>query len=237
MLSEEEALARERVLDSAIRNPQSAIRILVNAGPTREYFDTVRFISNPSTGKQGFAIAHAARDRGHQVVLVAGPVDLPDVPGVEMIRVTSAAEMADACKAVFEHSDAAILTAAVSDYRPSEQIGHKRAKDDEPLQVHLEPTEDICAALCRAKGRRVVIGFAMDDREGERRAEAKLKRKKCDAIVANGPKNIGSDRVTIRILSRHQGWSEPLSGTKQDIARHVISVLESLNAANTHACE
>lgn len=218
-------------MDSVIRNPQSAIRILVNAGPTREYFDPVRFISNPSTGKQGFAIARAARDRGHQVVLVAGPVDLPDEPGVKMIHVTTAAEMADACKAEFEHCDAAILTAAVCDYRPSEQMSHKCAKSDEPLQVRLEPTEDICAALGQTKGRRVVIGFAMDDREGERRAEAKLKRKNCDVIVANGPKNIGSDRVTIRILYRQEGWSEPLSGTKQDIARHVISVLERLHAA------
>jgi len=224
-------------LDSAICNPQSTLRILVNAGPTREYFDTVRFISNPSTGKQGFAIARAARDRGHQVVLVAGPVDLPDEPDVNMIRVTSAAEMADACKAEFEHADAAILTAAVCDYRPREQLGHKRAKSGEPLQVHLEPTEDICAVLGRAKSRRVVIGFAMDDREGERRAEAKLRRKNCDVIVANGPKNIGSDWVTIRILHRQEGWSEPLSGTKQDIARHVISVLERLNAAAGQARE
>ena len=232
-------------MDSAHRNPQStrlsssqaALRILVNAGPTREYFDTVRFISNPSTGKQGFAIARAACDRGHQVVLVAGPVDLPDVPGVKMIRVTTAAEMADACKAEFERCDAAILTAAVCDYRPREQLSHKRAKSDAPLQVRLEPTEDICAVFGQTKGRRVVIGFAMDDREGERRAEDKLKRKNCDAIVANGPKNIGSDRVTIRILHRQEGWSQPLSGTKQDIARHVLSVLESLNAAATHACE
>ncbi len=232
-------------MDSAIRIPhstrlsssQAELRILVNAGPTREYFDPVRFISNPSTGKQGFAIALAARDRGHQVVLVAGPVVLPDVPGVKMIHVTTAAEMADACKAQFEHCDAAILTAAVCDYRPSEPLGHKRAKSDEPLQVRLEPTEDICAALGQTKGRRVVIGFAMDDRQGERRAEAKLKRKNCDVIVANGPKNIGSDRVTIRILHRQEGWSEPLSGTKQDIARHVISVLESLHAAAARPCE
>ena len=224
-------------MDSAICNPQSAIRILVNAGPTREYFDTVRFISNPSTGKQGFALARAARDRGHQVVLVAGPVDLPDEPGVKMIRVATAAEMAHACKAEFEHCDAAILTAAVCDYRPSERLSHKRAKSDAPLQVHLEPTEDICTALGQMKGNRVVIGFAMDDHEAERRAEAKLERKNCDVIVANGPKNIGSDRVTIRILHRQEGWFEPLSGSKQDIARHVISVLESLHAAAARACE
>ncbi len=223
-------------MDSAICNPQSAIRILVNAGPTREYFDTVRFISNPSTGKQGFALARAARDRGHQVVLVAGPVDLPDEPGVKMIRVVTAAEMAHACKAEFEHCDAAILTAAVCDYRPRERLSHKRAKNDAPLQVHLEPTEDICTALGQMKGNRVVIGFAMDDHQAERRAEAKLKRKNCDVIVANGPKNIGSDRVTIRILHRQEGWFEPLSGSKQAIARHVISVLERLNAAASHAC-
>ncbi len=217
--------------DCAIRNPQSAIRILVNAGPTREYFDSVRFISNPSTGKQGFAIARAAVRRGHQVVLVAAPVDLPDVTGAKMIRVTSAAQMASACKAEFEGCDAAVLTAAVCDYRPSERVPYKRAKSAEPLQITLEPTEDICASLGKVKGNRMVIGFAMDDRDGQAKAEAKLLRKNCDAIVQNGPQNVGSDRALVRILSRKSGWGERIEGSKEQIAEHLISILEKLRAA------
>jgi len=212
---------------SAIRNPQSAIRILVNAGPTREYFDSVRFISNPSTGKQGYAIARAAVGRGHRVVLVTGPVELPDVPGAKMVRVTSAAEMAEACKTEFEHCDAAVLTAAVSDYRPSRQLPHKDARGGEPLQITLQPTEDICAALGREKGHRIVIGFAMDDHNAQTKAEAKLASKNCDFMVANGPKNIGSDRAEVSILSRRDGWSELIVGTKDQIAEHLISVLEA----------
>lgn len=209
----------------------STIRILVNAGPTREYFDSVRFISNPSTGRQGYAVARAAVARGHRVVLVTGPVELPDVPGAKMIHVTSAAEMAEACKTEFENSDAAVLTAAVSDYRPSAQLPHKDAKSGEPLQITLLPTEDICAALGRAKGHRIVIGFAMDDHDARTKAELKLASKNCDFIVANGPKNIASNQAEVSILSRRDGWSESIVGTKDQIAEHLISVLEAACAS------
>ncbi len=217
-------------MDSSIHNPQSTIRILINAGPTREYFDSVRFISNPSSGKQGFAIARAVAARGHRVTLVAGPVDLPDVAGAKMIRVGTAAEMAEACKREFEHCDAAILTAAVCDYRPAERQTHKLEKSAEQLRITLEPTEDIAAALGRIKGRRILIGFAMDDHDAHSKAERKLADKNCDYMVANGPKNIGSDHAAVTILSKPNGWCEPITGTKDSIAEHLISVLESSSA-------
>ncbi len=220
-------LTRERVLDSAIRNPQSAIRILINAGPTREYFDTVRFISNASTGKQGFAIARAAVDRGHRVVLVAGVVNLPDVAGAKMIHVTTAAEMAEACKQEFPQCDAAILTAAVCDYRPSAKLPYKLKKSDQGLHSTFEPTEDICAALGGIKQDRILIGFAMDDRDGKANAEAKLVRKNCDIIVQNGPENVGADCATVSILHACDGWCEPISEAKEVVAVHLISMLES----------
>lgn len=206
----------------------SPFRFLVNAGPTREYFDSVRFISNPSTGQQGYAIARVAAERGHRVVLVSGPVQLADVPGVEMIRVTTAAEMAAACKREFEDCDAAILTAAVCDYRPPQREPLKIKKTGEAISVALEPTEDIAAALGKAKGGRILIGFAMDDHDARASAESKLIRKNCDAVVQNGPENIGAERVSVQVLWRGSGWQSPREGSKAEIAAYLISMVESM---------
>ena len=119
------------------------MHILVTAGPTREYFDTVRFISNPSSGKMGYAIATAAIERGHDVVLVSGPVALPDPKGADVTRVTSAREMLEACVSALDGCDAVIMTAAVCDYRPSRQLDHKLKKHHRVRPIHLQPTEDI----------------------------------------------------------------------------------------------
>ncbi len=169
------------------------------------------------------------------MTLVAGPVDLPDVAGAKMIRVDTAAEMAEACKREFEHCDAAILTAAVCDYRPAERKTHKLEKSAEDLRITLEPTEDIAAALGRIKGQRILIGFAMDDHDAQSKAETKLAHKNCDYMVANGPRNIGSDQAVVTILSKPNGWCEPIAGTKDLIAEHLISVLESFSAHRTGA--
>ena len=173
------------------------MRLLITAGPTREFFDTVRFISNPSTGKLGYALAAAALRRGHQVVLVTGPVALKPPPHCECVSVVSAAEMAAACKKAFPRCNAAILTAAVCDYRPLRPLGHKLAKQNRPRHLVLSPTQDIATALGRAKGQRVVVGFAMEDHDHHAHAQAKLRRKRCDAIVLNGPENVGADDVLV----------------------------------------
>lgn len=204
------------------------MHILVNAGPTREYFDTVRFISNPSSGKMGFAIAAQAAHRGHQVHLVAGPVDLPDPPGVTVTRVVSAAEMLDACVSAFARCDAAIMTAAVCDYRPEVKLDRKLKKSAAVREIRLMPTEDICATLGRTRQHRVVIGFAMEDHDEQAYAEAKLERKGCDAIVLNGLANVGSDRAVVQILRADAGWSEPIKGTKHEIADRVVELAEEL---------
>jgi phosphopantothenoylcysteine decarboxylase/phosphopantothenate--cysteine ligase len=161
-------------------------------------------------------------------VLVSGPVELPDVSGVRMIRVTTAAEMALACKAEFENCDAAILTAAVCDYSPALRESRKRKKGADPITVTLEPTEDIAASLGRVKGPRILIGFAMDDHEAQASAEAKLRRKNCDAIVQNGPENIGAARVCVTVLWQKRGWGSPMEGTKAEIATYLISMLENI---------
>lgn len=206
------------------------MRILITAGPTREYFDTVRFLSNPSSGKMGYALARAAVRRGHDVVLVSGPVALRPPRGARLIRVTTAAEMAAAGKQAFTRVDAAIMTAAVCDYRPAARVMHKLKKASRPLHVRLEPTEDIAASLGRRKGRRLLIGFAMEDHHHRRFAAEKLARKRCDAIVLNGPGNIGADRAEVEILVAGHDWIGPWRGSKLSIATRIIRLTEQLGS-------
>ncbi len=204
------------------------LHIVVTAGPTREFFDSVRFISNPSTGKMGYAIAEAAAARGHRVTLVSGPVEIAPPPKVNCVRVTTAAEMAKATKAAFATADAAVLTAAVCDYRPQRRAGRKQAKKARSKTVTLVPTEDIAAALGRRKGRRITIAFAMEDHNGRPHAERKMRRKDSDAIVLNGPENVGSDRASVEYIERGSVWRRWPAGSKRAVARRLITSLERL---------
>ena len=204
------------------------MRILVTAGPTREPFDTVRFLSNASSGKMGYAIAVEAVRRGHEVILVSGPVALAAPDGVEFVGVTTAREMFEAVVARFDGCQAAIMAAAVCDYRPAQKTDKKRGKSDKPISVLLEPTEDICAHLGDIKGQRVVVGFAMEDHDHRRHAEAKLQRKRCDAIVLNRVETLSADSAGIEVLREGIGWSEPFRGSKAECATRLVDLVESL---------
>jgi len=204
------------------------MRILVTAGPTREFFDSVRFISNPSSGKMGYAIAADAARRAHDVTLISGPVDLAEPPGVKVIRVIGAAEMFHACVAAFGECQACVMTAAVCDYRPARPLAHKLRKQGRPRQLRLIPTRDILAHLGTVKESRVLVGFAMEDRDARRRAKSKLMRKGCDAIVLNGLGNVGADAAEVEFLRRGGEWTGPLRGTKGEIASAVMDLLEEL---------
>lgn len=163
------------------------MKILISAGPTREAIDPVRFITNHSSGKMGYALAQAAVKRGWQVVLVSGPVDLPRPEGLaEFVQVVSAAEMADAVKSRFPAMDGAILCAAVADYRPVTVSNKKIKKSDDDLILHLERTEDILKTLGTMKNaQQILIGFAAETDDLEANALAKLKKKNLDWIAAN----------------------------------------------------
>lgn len=163
------------------------MKILISAGPTREAIDPVRFITNHSSGKMGYALALAAVKRGWQVVLVSGPVDLPRPEGLaEFVQVVSAAEMADAVKSRFPAMDGAILCAAVADYRPVTVSNKKIKKSDDDLILHLERTEDILKTLGTMKNaQQILIGFAAETDDLEANALAKLKKKNLDWIAAN----------------------------------------------------
>ena len=176
----------------------------------------------------GYAIAEAAAAKGHRVTLVSGPVAMKPPKGVTTIAVTTAAEMAAASKAAFAETDAAIFTAAVCDYRPRRRAGRKTAKKARSKTVVLVPTEDIAASLGRRKGNRITIAFAMEDHDGRLRAERKLLRKNCDAIVLNGPENVGSEQASVQWLVRGGRWQRWPRASKRQVARRLIGELSRL---------
>lgn len=160
--------------------------VLITAGPTHEPIDPVRYIANRSSGKMGLELARAARDRGANVTLIAGPIELPIPAGIETIHVQTASQMYSAAVKAFERSTIAILAAAVADYTPSAPSDHKLKKAVDPIDsIPLIQTQDILAELSSNKEDRIVIGFAAETNDVMDYAVAKLKRKGCDAIVAN----------------------------------------------------
>ncbi|WP_300913511.1 bifunctional phosphopantothenoylcysteine decarboxylase/phosphopantothenate--cysteine ligase CoaBC [Faecalibaculum rodentium] len=175
----------ETVLSSLHDKPLAGKRVVVTAGPTQEALDPVRFISNHSTGKQGYAIARAARNLGAETVLITGPVSLAAPSGMEVVPVVSAWEMFEAVKAR-QDADMFVLAAAVSDFRPKVVSGQKIKKRDAALVTELEPNPDILAWLGEHKGPgQKLVGFAMETQNLEENARHKLEAKHCDLLVAN----------------------------------------------------
>ncbi|MGE0580637.1 MAG: bifunctional phosphopantothenoylcysteine decarboxylase/phosphopantothenate--cysteine ligase CoaBC [Steroidobacteraceae bacterium] len=180
------------VLLGAPRGPLAGRRVLVTAGPTRERLDPVRFISNRSSGKMGFAIARAAREAGADVLLIAGPVAQPTPAGVRRLDVESADDMLAAVMREIAGADIYISTAAVADYRPARPATQKIKKTESVLDLELERTTDVLAAVAARPDRPYVVGFAAETENVEQNARAKLLRKNLDLIAAN---EVGDDKV------------------------------------------
>ena len=210
-------------------------RVVVTAGPTVEPIDAVRFISNPSTGKMGFAIAEAAVERSAEVTLVTGPVSLVDVPGAKMVRVGTACEMKAAVDEAFLSADIAIFSAAVSDFRPRTVSDRKLKKgaDDEAL-AHIELVEnpDILASCGTAKhAGQVVVGFAAETNDVVGNARSKLSRKKADFIVANdvsSGRGFGADSDEVAFVSASGDEHLPEMGKRELADRILDKALEFL---------
>lgn len=177
ILAAEKLLSRSRDLDG--------LKVLVSAGPTREFLDPARFLSNPSTGKMGIAVAEEARDRGAKVTLVLGPTHLPDPAGMATVRVQSAEEMAQEVFAREDSSDVIICAAAVSDFKPKEKLAHKKKKSESDEALSLERTTDILGTLGTRKGKKILVGFAAESDNLEENAKVKLKEKNSDLVFAN----------------------------------------------------
>jgi phosphopantothenoylcysteine synthetase/decarboxylase len=166
--------------------PKAPLRCLLTAGPTREHLDPVRFLSNGSSGKMGYALASAAAARGWQVDLVSGPVALSAPTGVQVHRVVSAADMLAACEPLFPSCDVFIAVAAVADYRPRERFAQKQKKQAGVMTLELVPTVDVLKSLiARKNAHQVVVGFAAETNDVENYARRKLLEKQLDWIVAN----------------------------------------------------
>lgn len=167
-------------------NKLSGKTVLISAGPTQEAMDPVRFISNHSSGKQGYAIAKAAKAMGANVILVSGPVQLEKIEGIQTIDVTSALDMFEAIKQNADKADYIIMAAAVSDYRPENIAEHKIKKSDDTIEMTFVKNPDILAYLGQRKTKKQIIcGFAMETQDLDKNAKEKLEKKNCDMLIAN----------------------------------------------------
>ena len=201
-------------------------RILITSGPTRQYLDPVRYLTNASSGRMGAGLAVAALELGHEVVVVSGPVEIDYPDGAEVVRVVSTEEMLDATAGAFESCDGLIGAAAPCDYRPRRVESHKIAKTGEPLELKLIETDDIVATLAQRKGNRWVVGFALETEDRRLRALAKLQRKSCDLIVSNGPQAMDAAGNEVEILAPDGGILGQLAGPKEDVARGILRIID-----------
>ncbi len=208
--------------------------ILVSAGPTREYLDPIRFISNPSSGKMGYAIAKAARMRGAEVTLVSGKVNIRPPYGVHFIEVESAQQMFEKINSFFKKTDCIIMSSAVSDFTPSKTSQQKIKKTSEHLDISLDRTKDILSAVAKNKEDRIIVGFAAETENVEQYAREKLRQKNMDMIVANNvtEKNSGFEADTNKVvIINRDGTAEdfPLM-RKSDLADVILDRISSLFA-------
>ncbi len=205
------------------------MRLLITAGGTREYIDPVRFISNASSGKMGYALATAALKAGHEVTLITAPATPKPPAQANVVKVETAAEMFQAVKTHFSESDILIMAAAVADYTPAQPSKTKIKKESRThVTLELKPTVDILKWAGSHKGpNQIVVGFALEDRDLRANAEKKMRDKHLDMIVANAPEAIGAQRSTVHVKERDGQWVEIAAKTKAAIARKIISICTS----------
>ena len=216
-------------------------RVLLTAGPTREYLDDVRYLSNASSGRMGYALAEAARDVGWDVLLVSGPVELAPPDDVEVVDVLTTDQMRDACDSLFPDCDGVIAAAAVCDYRPRDRVAGKLSKTGGPITIEMIETDDVLARLGRSKrvdplSRQWVVGFALEAQNPRENALQKLRRKHCDLIVLNHPTAIGAVENSVEVLADDAAFDDEVdthsvarsvaafAGTKADVASQLVTL-------------
>jgi phosphopantothenoylcysteine decarboxylase/phosphopantothenate--cysteine ligase len=234
LAAQQEIVAAVREILHAQKDLQGQT-ILITAGPTCEDLDPVRYITNRSSGKMGYAVAESAARRGARVILVSGPVNLDTPPGVERLDVRTAEQMHRAVTQKFPDSSIAIFAAAVADYRPAETAGKKIKRNKEPLAIRLEPTPDILAEAAQTKGDRLIVGFAAETDRVAENARKKLAAKNADLIVANDvtAEGAGFDHDTnIVTLFSRDGRDLALPRlSKSEVAQRILDEVLRLRSA------
>lgn len=232
MVEPEEVVAH---VERLLRAPTSRLRdkcIVVTAGPTREYLDTVRVLTNPSSGRMGYAVAAASFARGARVVLLSGPTSLPPPIGVELHRVESTEDLLSAVGRHLPDGDVLVMAAAPADFRPTNAGAAKRPRGDGPLDVRFTPTPDILETTIGARRPdAIVVGFALESGDGVTQARAKLARKQLDLVVLNhaGEAGAGFEVDTNRVaLITASGVEELEVLPKRLVAERILDAVESL---------
>lgn len=233
---QEPSIILEEAISTLTDKDMLGVRLLVTAGPTREEIDPVRYISNHSSGKMGYAIARMARLRGADVTLVSGPVSLPVPHGVRVVSVNSAEEMYKATISRAAESDLIIKAAAVADYKPLQRVGQKIKKKDEETTISLVKTDDILAELGRIKrGGQVLVGFAAETENLDANALVKLKKKNLDMIVANDVtvENAGfnADTNIVRFITKGGAVEELPLMSKEKVAAEILDRAMTIRSA------
>jgi phosphopantothenoylcysteine decarboxylase/phosphopantothenate--cysteine ligase len=209
------------------------VRFVVTAGPTREAIDPIRFISNRSSGKMGYAIADAALAAGHDVKLISGPASIAPPRDAQFISITTSDELHDAVHRATQDCDVLVMCAAVSDYKPATAEPRKMKKRTTPFALELIPTRDILASLPRENREFLVVGFAAETHDLEMNARKKLREKNCDVIVANdvsrSDSGIESDENAVTIFFRNGESKSVLRTSKQIIADELVKIISKMS--------
>ena len=203
-------------------------RILITSGPTRQYIDPVRYISNASSGRMGCCLVEAAIESGHDVVLVSGPVDIQYPPEAELIPVLTTGDMLDAATKLFADCDGMIGVAAPCDYKPVEVANHKIRKTGEALELKRIETPDVVASLgANKQPHQWTVGFALETEDARFRAITKLQKKNCDLVVLNGPAAINASDNEVEIIAPNGTVIKSIKGPKATIASQILAVIEN----------
>jgi len=200
-------------------------RILITSGPTRQYLDPVRYLTNASSGRMGAALASAAVEAGHEVVVVTGPVEVEYPQAAEVIPIVSTEQMLQLALEVFPSCSGLIGVAAPCDYRPVIVSSQKIRKTGSPLTIHLVETPDVVAELAAVRTSQWMVAFALETEDERMRAMQKMERKSCELIVVNGPRAIHAVETAVEILASEGGVIASFSGDKRRVGKDVFRVI------------
>lgn len=231
-------LVKQRFLGSTADLPLLGKKIVVTAGPTRERIDPVRYISNFSSGKMGYAMAEAAAELGADTVLISGPVDLPNPSGVKLVQVESAAEMLESVLSYYVDASMVIKSAAVADYRPKEQHAQKMKKKDGDSTIELERTTDILKTLGDKKEKQILVGFAAETNDAIGYGKSKLTNKNLDYIIVNDVTDpgggFGNDTNVVTLLTRKGNQYPFESMQKNELAKVLLKTIIAEERPNSN---